>query len=501
MADPLQQLRRAGPVERARGPAPGPGPDDHRVGLRGDRATGRDRGEAPAEGHAERTRHRTTGRRMISVIVPVHDTGRYLERVLAAVGSQEPTRNEVEWIFVDNGSRDGSGEILDAHPGVRVLRESEPGAYAARNRGIREARGEILAFTDSDCFPEPGWLRAVEGGLGDPAVEVLLGPRVPPVEGHWLRLIAEYENQKVERVCASDDPALYFGHTNNMAVRRTAMDRFGPFASRARGSDTIFVRSVVEALSSDAVAYEPSMMVQHAELDSLGVYFGKIRTYGRSRKTYQHITTVRPLDREQRLEAFRAATGRRRTGRRPPAAPPGRGSGRLAPGRARRPVGPLSDGRPTAPGVDRRRVGERAARRPPAPPLRPPGSATAGRGPRGRGPRGPRRASGRGAPRGPRCGGDGRAGPGGPARGLPRRARRGPRLAHRPRARGRLLPEQDRRRPRSPGGDSSSSSTATWSQSRAGSGSCYPPSRSRGWTWWRATPTSTRWAWWGRPSR
>ncbi len=249
---------------------------------------------------------------MISVIVPVYNTGRYLDRVIAALLTQDYSRGEFELIFVDNGSEDDSRSILERQSQIRVFYESGRGSYAARNRGIGEARGDILAFTDSDCYPERGWLSAIDRSFQSSAVQVLLGPRVPPVQNNWVRLVSEYENKKTELVCASDDPTLYFGHTNNMAVRRSAMDRFGPFVKRARGSDTIFVRRVVEDLSCDAVAYCSEMRVQHAELESISIYYDKVRTYGRSRKAYRHIMTVRPLSQRERLKVFWEATRQRR---------------------------------------------------------------------------------------------------------------------------------------------------------------------------------------------
>lgn len=241
---------------------------------------------------------------MLSVIVPVYNTAPYLERTLAALAKQEYPRDAYEVICVDNGSSDGSIDILRRHLEIRVLEEPERSSYAARNRGIGAARGEILAFTDSDCFPSPHWLRSIERAFDEDRVQVLLGPRVPSVENVFMRLVSNYENDKVELVCASADPQLYFGHTNNMAVRREAMARFGPFVVRERGSDTIFVRAVVDALGCDAVAYAPQMVVQHAELESVVTYYRKIATYARSRSAYRHIATVRPLSQKERLRVF-----------------------------------------------------------------------------------------------------------------------------------------------------------------------------------------------------
>lgn len=241
---------------------------------------------------------------MISVIVPVYNTGEYLDRMMQSLQAQDFPRDDYELIFVDNGSSDNSLEVLRRYPEIRVFREPERGAYAARNRGVREAKGDILVFSDSDCFPVPYWLGAIDKAFRNTDAQVMLGPRVPPLKSRCMRLLSEYENKKVELVCKSTDPLVYFGHTNNMAVRRTVMDRFGPFIPRARGSDTIFVRAVVDGLSCDAVAYCPDMVVQHAELESIAAYYSKIKTYARSRKAYRHITTVRPLSQQERLQVF-----------------------------------------------------------------------------------------------------------------------------------------------------------------------------------------------------
>jgi hypothetical protein len=60
------------------------------------------------------------------------------------------------------------------------------------------------------------------------------------------------------------------------------------------------------------VAYYPDMAVQHAELESIAVYYDKVRTYGRSRKAYRHITRVRPLSQKERLHVFWQVTRRHR---------------------------------------------------------------------------------------------------------------------------------------------------------------------------------------------
>lgn len=84
----------------------------------------------------------------ISVVIPVYNGGRYLTETLQSVRHQ--TLQPEEIIVVDDGSTDDTPEILSAQPDIRVLRQENRGAGAARNRGIQCARGELIAFIDAD---------------------------------------------------------------------------------------------------------------------------------------------------------------------------------------------------------------------------------------------------------------------------------------------------------------------------------------------------------------
>ena len=101
---------------------------------------------------------------LVSVIVPVrNDRGRHLRTLLDALGKQTIPRDRFEVVIGDDGSTDGSTDSLDTADGwVRVVRGPAENSYAARNRAARNARGNVLAFCDSDCIPEPDWL---ENGL------------------------------------------------------------------------------------------------------------------------------------------------------------------------------------------------------------------------------------------------------------------------------------------------------------------------------------------------
>ncbi len=98
---------------------------------------------------------------VVSVIIPARDAAPTLERTLVAL-SDQTIGADFEVVVVDDGSRDRTPEIARAHGSfVRLVSNPESlGPGAARNRGVQEAAGPVLAFTDADCFPTPGWLAA-----------------------------------------------------------------------------------------------------------------------------------------------------------------------------------------------------------------------------------------------------------------------------------------------------------------------------------------------------
>ncbi len=241
----------------------------------------------------------------ISVIIPFYNAAAYMGSCIRALLAQDYPRALYEVILVDNNSTDGSTEIARKFDDIRLLSETKQGAYAARNCGLSEATGEIVAFTDPDCIPRRDWLRNISKAMESDLLKVVVGSRDAANDSSILAMLSAYENTKDEFVFSSLNPAIYYGHTNNMAVRGELFDSIGPFAERRRGADTLFVHAVVKQYSCEAVAFSSGVNVRHLELDSLGVYYHKVSTYGRSRRMYRSIAKVEALTIGQRLGIFR----------------------------------------------------------------------------------------------------------------------------------------------------------------------------------------------------
>jgi glycosyltransferase involved in cell wall biosynthesis len=90
---------------------------------------------------------------LVSVVIPAYNAAKFLAAAIHSVQSQR--HPAIEIIVVDDGSTDGSGDIPCGIAGVRCLRQGNCGIAAARNAGVGDARGSLLAFLDADDLWTP----------------------------------------------------------------------------------------------------------------------------------------------------------------------------------------------------------------------------------------------------------------------------------------------------------------------------------------------------------
>lgn len=179
----------------------------------------------------------------VSVVVPFRDAGRYLSEAIASVQSQG--WSDWEMLLVDDGSTDGSADIAAAaavgDPRLRLLRrpsDAGPSAAAARNLGIREARGDFVAFLDADDVFQPDNLESrLRGFEAHPQVMVVYGPTRWWHPGAERRDWTEGMRREAGRVHRPPEllnrvVLLQLGHvpcTCGVMVRRRALDLTGGF--------------------------------------------------------------------------------------------------------------------------------------------------------------------------------------------------------------------------------------------------------------------------------
>lgn len=94
----------------------------------------------------------------VSVIIPTYYDWKRLQLCLDALAKQTYPQEKFEILVVNNDPEDKTPDTLDIPKNCILLEEPKPGSYAARNKALTAAKGEIYAFTDSDCQPQNDWI-------------------------------------------------------------------------------------------------------------------------------------------------------------------------------------------------------------------------------------------------------------------------------------------------------------------------------------------------------
>src|SRR5207249_2215185 len=163
----------------------------------------------------------------ISVIVPTYNRAGELPYLFAALAAQWYPADRTELIVVDNSSIDDTESVVARWSRSLPLKVSfyvkeNKGPAASRNYGAARARGEILAFTDSDCVPLPGWLRAAADAFAQEA-KMVLGPFYPVGRQRDPLLVAQQSAQDRDKGCYP---------TANLFIRRSDWEAVGGFDER-----------------------------------------------------------------------------------------------------------------------------------------------------------------------------------------------------------------------------------------------------------------------------
>jgi glycosyltransferase involved in cell wall biosynthesis len=196
----------------------------------------------------------------VSVVVPVRNGARSLDACLSSLVAQDYPADRHEILVVDNGSTDRTPAIIDSYP-VRRLNEPRRGVSHARNRGIDEARGEIVAFLDGDCTADPTWLRGIADPFEDPEVGCVAGElrHIEPTtaaERQAKRLLGRWQ-----QFAFSSNPP--YAITANAAFRRDVFEQIGRFDPHLPRAQDVEIGLRFHSLSPLRLAYGSDAVARH----------------------------------------------------------------------------------------------------------------------------------------------------------------------------------------------------------------------------------------------
>jgi GT2 family glycosyltransferase len=215
---------------------------------------------------------------MISVVACSYNGSKTIRDTLE--GLVKLTYPNYEVIVIDDGSTDGLPDIVREYP-VKLVSTKNQGLSNARNRGMLEARGEIVAYIDDDAYPDKYWLhylatafeRSNYGGIG--------GPNIAPADdGPIADCVANAPGGPIH-VLESDEVAEHIPGCN-MAFRKEALLKIGGCDPifRAAGDDVDLCWRIQEA--GYQIGFHPSAVVWHHRRNSVKTYWKQQQGYGKA---------------------------------------------------------------------------------------------------------------------------------------------------------------------------------------------------------------------------
>jgi glycosyltransferase involved in cell wall biosynthesis len=169
----------------------------------------------------------------ISVVIAAFNEEERIRRCLQAVGNQTFPRDKYEILVIDNNSTDNTSELAKEFGANVIFYDKKQGAVVAKQFGVENARGEIVAITDADSFPHKDWLENIDKIMQDKNIKCT-GGTVFSTEGELAKL-AFILYDFFARLNQMFGISLIWGP--NMAIRKSAFMEVGGFDTKLRTSD------------------------------------------------------------------------------------------------------------------------------------------------------------------------------------------------------------------------------------------------------------------------
>lgn len=247
----------------------------------------------------------------VTVVVPVRDGAGEIGRLLASLQDLDYPADRLEVIVVDNGSRDGTAEAAARFP-VTVLQEPVPSSYAARNRGARAARFPWVAFTDSDCAADPGWLKRLMAAPLLDSVGAVVGEVVALEATTTVQRLTERYGLMRHAVTLPHKELPCFS-TANVAVRRDLLLRLQGFRQDVRFFGDMDLSWRLQIEGGATLLFRPEARIFHRHRRTFGALWRQGVQHGRGvafmKATYPDRYHIRAGEQVGRLFGLARAAG------------------------------------------------------------------------------------------------------------------------------------------------------------------------------------------------
>ena len=224
----------------------------------------------------------------VSIVVCSYNGARTLSDCMRSLHKIHYPNYEV--VFVDDGSKDETQEIMKEFPWARNIVQENKGLSVARNVGIEASEGEIIAFTDSDCMVDQDWLYFLVHSLQQGNFAATGGPNISPPATDWIQAAVASSPGSPSHILVADNIAEHVPGCN-MAYYKWALLEIGGFDPEYRkaGDDVDVCWRIMQR--GYLIGFAPTAVVWHYRRFTVKAYYSQQRGYGEAEALlrYKHL--------------------------------------------------------------------------------------------------------------------------------------------------------------------------------------------------------------------
>lgn len=205
----------------------------------------------------------------VSIVIPGYNCSKTIGQTIVACLNQNYPKDLVEVIFVDDGSIDDTKNIVRKFP-VKYIRQENSGPARARNRGWREAGGELILFTDADCRPDEDWIFSLVKNFEDSGITAVGGSYGISNPQNFLASCIHAEILWRHKKMSSEVKAL---GSYNLALPKKVLQELGGFDETyltASGEDNDLCYRIIK--KGYKLVFAPQTLVYHRHPERLFPY-------------------------------------------------------------------------------------------------------------------------------------------------------------------------------------------------------------------------------------
>ena len=231
----------------------------------------------------------------VSVIIPIYNGEKDLPELIKCLEKQTYALELVEFLLVDNNSKDRTSEILAQaarkakKKGVNLYHLTESkiqSSYAARNLGVRRSQYDILAFTDADCRPHPNWLIELIEPFSKSEIGIVVGEIIALTGNSILEQYADNKELMSQKFLI-EHPFCAYGQTANIAIRKQAFKDAGLFRPYLTTGGDADICWRIQRETKWQLEYAPQAMISHRHRSNFQTFRKQFYRYGCSNE-YLH---------------------------------------------------------------------------------------------------------------------------------------------------------------------------------------------------------------------